>query len=259
MASPTPQLKSSKLIQELGEMLRLGETLDELSYRRIVRELECDETVNGISALGFAHAAAGKIEKAIDLFEWATQFNEQSIALNFCYVLHVSGFHQRYQEVIFPFADKFGTKGLTISAAGEAYTQGDAELFEHYMNKHISLLSEDEGRSFAMEYKDRIKQEIADAYSSTNCTGEQFRLLNKVIHQVLSKYNAQTVLTEVSHNGAGCYVVDIKDKSPREIAEMNYKLAELICMEELLDDCSLIARFSPDRGISREDIYAYQE
>lgn len=257
MASPTPQLKSSGLVQELGEMLRLGEALDEFSYRRIVRELESDNSANGISALGFAHAAAGKIDDAISLFEWATQFNEQSIALNFCYVLHVNGFYQKYREVIFPFADQFYTKGLTISAAGEAYTLGDIALFEHYMDKHISLLSEDEGRSFAMEYKDRIKQEIADAYSSTNCTSEQFKLLNQVIHQVLSNYKAKTALTELSHNGVGCYVVDVIDKTPREIAEMNYSLAELICMEELLDDCSLIARFSPDRGINREDIYAY--
>lgn len=259
MAAGIPKEKSLQLIEKYGDMLRDGLSLNDIEYMRAVRELEQVYSSNSVSALGILHALAGKTDKADKLFEsevWRTD-NPQAVALNHCFMLQYTGRFERVRQLSYIYADRFESKKFSRMAYSHAYRYGDREALENYMDMHIKLLSEEEGRSMAEKHKFELISEVDDAYSS-GCTKEQFFLLASLTHEVIQDYSAKAGRIEVSKNGSNSYIVDIYEKNSNEIARMNFSLAEKICMDERLDTCELTARFSSERklhtGVSYDSI-----
>lgn len=52
MAGCVPKEKAGELIELYGDMLEAGTPINELEYRRAVRDLEKENTANAVSALG---------------------------------------------------------------------------------------------------------------------------------------------------------------------------------------------------------------
>ncbi|OWY78837.1 hypothetical protein [Pantoea sp. AMG 501] len=250
MAAQNPQEKSVELIQMYGDMLQLGISINEMDYMRGVRELEKLNTINSCSALGLLHAIAGKKDKANAVFERALlHSDDESLAVNFCFMLDKTEQYELLASTIFNFATKFETKRFTRMAYSYAYRFGLREELATYMDKHIKLLSEREDRDMAEKHKNELISELNDAYESTGCTVEQFQLISKITNSVVRKYEAKTGRVEVSRNGNRSYVIDILNQDVEIIAEMNFTLAEEICAEDRLDGCELTARFSPYREL----------
>ncbi|WLO83411.1 hypothetical protein NHB29_11900 [Pantoea agglomerans] len=250
MAALIPQEKSVELIQTYGGMLQEGISINELEYMRSVKELDRFNSVNSLSALGFLHAIAGKFAKANDTFERALLlYDDQSLAVNFCYMLDKTQQFELLGDVVYRMANRFETKQITKMAYSYAYRFGNREALIEFMDKHIKLLSEEEGRDMAEKHKHELLGELNDAYHSTGCSEKQLQLISKITNSVIKEYGAKVGRIEVSRNGSRSYVVDILNKDPELIAEMNYRLAEVICEEEELDDCELTARFSPFRDL----------
>ncbi|MDK9356745.1 hypothetical protein [Lelliottia wanjuensis] len=250
MAAGVPQEKAVEQLQMYAEMLRSGISILELDYRRGMRELEGIRTVNAISALGILHAVAGHEERAIAHFEDALLgIDDIVLAHNFMFVLKLTNNNELILDYAYDLADRFGGKQLTNLAYSTAYRFGDIEKTIKYIDQHNRLLSEEEGRAMAEKHKLELISELEDAYRTSGCSSEQFELLARVVGRVLKSYSAETGLFEVSRNGNSSYVVDILNKSPVEIAEMNFYLAEEICAEPDLDDCRLTARFSVEREL----------
>ncbi|MFS7251242.1 hypothetical protein AB6869_09995 [Rahnella rivi] len=251
MAAGIPLEKSVQLLETYGDMLTLGMSINDIDYMRAVKELEQFQTANAVSALGILYAVAGKIPKANKFFEESLDLTNDSaiVAINHCFMLQATGQFDILRGKIFAYAERFQTKNLTRLAYSSAYRFGDREALERFMDMHIKLLSEDEGRIMAEEHKLELLEELDDAYASSGCTKEQFYLLASILQKVSKEFSALNGRAEVSKNGNNCYIVDIKNKDPKTIAEMNYTLAERVCMEELLDNCELIGRFSPPREL----------
>jgi hypothetical protein len=76
------------------------------------------------------------------------------------------------------------------------------------------------------------------------CTRGQFQLLMKIVSRVTREYSAQTDFAEISRGDCPCYVVEVFNKDPATVTDMNFSLAEAVCDESALDDCELIAYFS---------------
>ncbi|HDL6968771.1 TPA: hypothetical protein PXM11_001877 [Yersinia enterocolitica] len=251
MAAGIPLEKAVELLETYGEMLSSGSSINEMDYMRAAKEIGQFKTANAVSALGILHAVAGKIAKANKFFEESLESTDDaaSVAMNYCFMLQTTGQSDLLHEKTFYFAEKFQTKLLTKIAYSTAYRFGDREALERFMDMHIKLLSEDEGRDMAVKHKIELVNELDDAYKTSGCTKEQFYLLAKIVHDISNEFGASNGRFEVSKNSNNCYVVDILNKDPKSIAEMNYALAERICMEDRLDDCELIARFSPVREL----------
>ncbi|ASL90841.1 hypothetical protein BVG97_06950 [Serratia marcescens] len=251
MAAGIPKEKSVELLTTYGEMLKLGIAINDFDYMRGVRELEKIRTPASISALGVLHAVAGRFSKAEQLFESAVnEINDpHSVAINYCVVLEVTGNMAKLRDKIYEFAERFETKTFTKMAYSIAYRTGDRDALEMFMDKHIKLLSEDEGRTMAEKHKLELLGEVDDAYNTSGCTKEQFFLLASITQNVCKEFSVKTGRVEVSKNNNMSYVIDLHDIDPKIIAQMNYVLAERICMEEALDNCSLTARFSPFREL----------
>lgn len=250
MAALIPQEKSAELIRTYGDMLQLGISISEMDYMRGVRELEKLDSVNSCSALGFLHAIAGKSNKANSVFERGLiTHNDDSLAVNYCYMLDKTSQYDLLGEVVYLMANRFETKGFTKMAYSYAYRFGDREALVEYMDKHIRLLSDAEGRDKAEKHKHELLSELNDAYENTRCTKKQLQLISKITHAVINKHGAKAGRIEVSRNGSKSYVIDIMDKDANSIADMNFCLANAICAEDELDGCELTARFSPFRDL----------
>lgn len=250
MAAGVPQEKAVEQLQMYAEMLRSGISILELDYRRAIRELEAIRTVNSVSALGILHAVAGHADRAIAHFENALfEFDDVSLAHNLMFVLKHTNNNDLLLDYVYDLADRFGGKQLTYIAFSTAYQYGDLAKTIKYIDLHNRLLSEEEGRTLAEKHKTELISELEDAYRTSGCSAEQFELLARVVSKVIKTYSAEPGLFDASRNGNASYVVDILNKSPAEIAEMNFYLAEEICAEPNLDDCRLTARFSVKREL----------
>lgn len=250
MAAGIPQEKSVELLKTYGDMLYLGMSINDIDFMRGVRELDKIGSSNSVSALGFLYAIAGKLDKSNKIFLDALSATEDSsIALNHLFMLENTLQFDVFREYIYEYASIYETKKFTKIAYSHAYRFGDREPLITFMDKHIKLLSKEEGRDMAEKHKLELISELDDAYATTGCTHEHFILLAKITSSVIKDYAATTGKIEVSKHSNGSYVIDIKNKTPSIIAEMNYSLAEKICSEDKLDDCELTARFSPERNL----------
>lgn len=251
MAAGVPQEKAVELLKTYGDMLKLGIALNDMDYMRGLRELEKTDTSNSQSALGLLHAVAGRLPKANLAFEEGLRLNpkDHSLAINYCFMLQSTDQYFLFKRYAYEFADRFQSKKFSKMAYSLAYRSGDMNALTKYMDMHIKLLSIEEGRLMAEKHKVELEQELKDAYETTNVTPEQFDLLAKIIISVSNEFKATIGRVEVSKKSNRSYVIDVTDKSPEEIAEMNYALAEKICLEDKLDECDLIARFSFKREL----------
>lgn len=263
MASGTPKEKSVEFIKMYGDMLVSGIRItDEVMYRRSIREIEREglPSENSACALAFLHAIAGKKEKAHLLFiESYDHFKSQRIANNHIVMLHMTGMHELEWNYSCKYADELVTKKLTRHAYSHSYRFGSMDKLVKYFDKHISLLSVEEGRDMAELHKDELISELSDAYQTSGCSEEQFLALVRVVLSVAEKFDAQIGAVEASCNSNSCYTTEIKNKSPKDIAAMNFALAEAVCDEPNLDDCALIARYSPVRKLHAGVSYGYSE
>lgn len=250
MAALVPQEKSVELIGTYGDMLQLGISIGDMDYMRGVRELEKLSSANSCSALGFLHAIAGKIQKANSVFERGlVAYNDDSLAINYCYMLDKTSQYELLGEIVYSMAKRFETKDFTKMAYSYAYRFGDRKALNDFMDKHIKLLSDAEGRDMAEKHKHELLSELNDAYENAQCTQKQLQLIAKITHSVIREHRAKAGRIEVSKNGSRSYVIDIMDKDAFSISQMNFDLAAAICAEDDLDGCALTARFSPFRDL----------
>ncbi len=253
----SPRLKADERFQELSKIYVKNESISEWDFHAIERELKDDKSIAGVSALSLAYATYDRLEDAASCLEDYLPYGDAGLATLYFSFLFRSQRLAKINQEIFSFADKFQTKWFTASAASIAYTFGSISLCGDFMNKHIKLLSSEEGREKAMQHKEDLLNDMISAYDASGCSNEQYRLIAELSHKILREFNVQSSKLEISGKGGGSYVVEVKSDSAQEIVKMNRCLAEAICMEDRLDNCKLIARFSPDRNLKPEIAYAY--
>lgn len=260
MAAGIPKERSVELIEMFGDMLCSDVSIIEIDYWRFARELERIDTANAKNALGLLHAVAGKFDKSFEVYESALELHDEpSLAHNYCFVIEKSGDIELLRSKAYEYADRFGSKRLTSMAYNFAYQFGQRDKLVKYIDQHIKLLSEDEGRSLAEKHKTELLAELDLAYSGSGCTEQQFQTLAGIMMRITINHDAKPSLVEASRSQSRSIVLDIINKDPKTIAKMNFELAEAVCMEPILDGCELIGRFSPKRDLNTGVSYVHTE
>lgn len=259
MATGIPGEKSAEFIVVLGSMLKSRATFNELSYRRFLREIGKVNSANSASALGLFYAVAGELDKSNAIFDEACyKYADNSVCKNHLIALGYTGQTNLLKNKSYEYADRYESKELSMIAYTYAYWFGDREGVIRYMDKHIRLLSAEEGRELAEKQKEELLSDLNDAYEASGCSEEQFEKLALIIFQVANNFDADIFRIEAGRKGNSCYVADINNKDPKTIAKMNSTLAEAVCNEPMLDDCNLIGRFSPQRQLHGDIGYGYK-
>ena len=245
MAAGIPLEKAKEYLEQFNALLLEQEVLDPFTEKRVREELSASPTPATNIALSYLDAITGKVESALRYLRVSLEVNDVNLAMHYHHILLNTFSYNELREACIPLAKKYPTKIFSHNAYSWAYRYGEREQLEFYMKEHIKLLSESEGRSNAMKHKEELLAEMDNFYSTTQCSKEQFQTLASIIWALLSEYKAATGFIQLS--GSGCYIVDVKNLEPKAIAKMNFELADRVCAESKLDDCSLLARFSSPR------------
>ena len=247
MAAGIPLEKAQKYIEQFNAHLMEQEGIDPFSEKRIREELSASPTPATNIALSYLDAITGKVESALRYLRVSLEVNDVNLAMHYHHILLNTFSYNELRDTCILLAKQYPTKIFSHNAYSWAYRYGEREQLEFYMEDHIKLLSESEGRSNAMKHKEELLAEMDNFYSTTQCSKEQFQTLASIIWALLSEYKAATGFIHLS--GSGCYIVDVKNLEPKAIAKMNFELADRVCAESKLDDCSLLARFSSPRQL----------
>ncbi|EQB4675863.1 hypothetical protein ACU60M_03400 [Klebsiella aerogenes] len=247
MAAGIPLEKAQKYAEQFNALLLAHEGIDPFTEKRIREELSGSPTPATNIALCYLDAITGKLENALRYLRLCLEVDDVTLAMHYHHILLQTFSYTELSDVCVLLADKYRTKIFSYNAYSWAYRFGEREQLEFYMEEHIRLLSESEGRSKAMKHKEELLAEMDSFYSATHCTKHEFHTLASIIWELLSEYKAMTGFIQLS--GSGCYVVDINNLDPKAIAKMNFDLADRVCAEAALDDCSLLARFSSPRQL----------
>ncbi|HEN3281719.1 TPA: hypothetical protein U5D21_003601 [Yersinia enterocolitica] len=255
-----PKLKVDERYEELmGKLLR-REPIDEMTFRIIRNEIGNASSPTEFVTLGLAYLTFSKHEEAMAIFDKGLLLNDIHFARTYCHILHLIGDIKRLDEIIYSFADIYKTKWFSFNAASSAYLVGKISLCNKYLDMHIKMLSEEENRDSAVKFQQEILEDMSSTYVESGCTQEQYQIVGTIVHRILGQYHIGSTRTEISGKAGGSYVIEVHSSlavTPKLIAEMNRELADAICMDERLDDCKLIARFSANRNQSTGASYAY--
>lgn len=249
MAAGIPLEKARERLEEFNSLLMQQETIDPFTERTYRTELLSSETELTNIALSYLDVLTGKVDSALAYLRLSLTVNDVNLAYHYHHILMQTFNYSELKNVCEELAKKYKTKIFTYNAYSWAYRYGEREKLEFFIDEHIKLLSEEEGRVEAMKHKEELLSEMDGIFASSNCSSEQFQTLASIIWSLMSEYNALSGFVNLSGRGSGCYVVDIKNLDPKTIAKMNFDLADRICADERMDDCALLARFSSPREL----------
>ncbi|CNF48515.1 hypothetical protein [Yersinia mollaretii] len=254
----SPRLKVDERFDELLEKYHAKLEIDEIHFHTIKNEMKGINSPQAIATMALAYATFDKLDMAIESMESWLQYADVNFATLYCSLLFRNQDFKKIHSVIYDFADKYSSKWLTFNAASFAYSFGYTSLCGEFMDKHIRLISDDEGRDMAVKHKEDVLNDLYSAYEKSGCTPAQFELIGLIAHKIMGQYSMPSSKVEVSGRNGGDYVIDIDTKDADMVVEMNKKLAEAICLEDGLDGCNLIARFTPDRNQKPGVAYVYK-
>lgn len=257
MSAPNLALKCTEHFDKLKQLIILDEQLDLFSFRVICNDCRKINDLFSITVLAMAHFLVGKTEEAQKLFEDNFYRMDSIFAHNYIILLANMHEYEKRRKAAFELADKYPSKVLTMIAANEAYALGKISLYEKFMDSHIKLLSEEEGRSDAMRHKEDMVNELDSFYRESGCTSQQFELVGTMMNVVLAKHKVAPVSCDVGASFGGSYVIDVKSKFNNKVLAMNNDLAEMVCDNPLMEGCNIVARFSPDRNAIQGAKYVY--
>lgn len=252
-----PKLKAEERFDQLLDVFHSDELLDEMTFRIILRETQGKSSHLDRTVEGLAFVSRGKVEEGIAILGELLPTGDANFSKLFCHILFKTANLEKADACIYSLADKHQSKWLTFHAASTGYLLGRLSKCAEFLDKHIKLLSPDEMREEAELFKAEAINDLDSAYRESGCTPDHLRMLGLTVDKVLRNYPSSACRAEISGRSGGSYVVEVINASPKQIAAMNAKLADEICMIEDLDDCRVVARFSVDRKHKGGSQYAF--
>lgn len=251
MSAGIPLEKAQQYVEDLKAMLDANETLDAFTEKKWRAELSSTNTTLTNLALAYLDVLTNKKESGLKFFRLCldASIKDFGLATHYHHVLLATKSYSEMRRVAYTLAEKYPSKMFSHVAYSWAYRYGERQELERFIDEHIKLLSEDEGRGDAVKHKDELLSEMDAIYDSSRCSRVQFHALASIIWSVLSDYKANTGFVQLSGRSGGAYVVDVKNLDSKTIAKMNFELADRICDDEQLDGSPLVARFSSPRKL----------
>ncbi|WP_241603823.1 hypothetical protein [Rosenbergiella nectarea] len=252
-----PLLKSQERFNELHLLISQGKELDLWTFRDTCKEFEDDFSVYGQLVIALAHIAHGKIDDGLDRIEVLLSCNNLEVARLYCRYLSKYSRLERLDKCIYNLSEQFASKELSYRAGGTAFLMGRISLCKTHLQKHASMLSEEEGRATAEAFMNEMIDDMNEAYKASGCTLDQYSTLAITMFNIAEEFGYERISAGVSGRHGGSYTVELPDANPATIAEMNDVLADTIATIDLLDDCNLVARFSVERSHVNGVAYDY--
>lgn len=251
------KLKAEERISDLLNQIYSDEPLDLWSFRDLEAEFGKLQTSLNKAVMGLAYVAKGDVNLGLTLLKELIPHGDAMFARIYCRLLERFSRLDELDEIIYSLADKYQTKWFCYKAGGIAYLVGRLSKCSEYLEKHYKMLSAEEQRDTAENFRQEAVDDMDAAYKASGCTAEQYRQVGLAVSRVLAAFPPAKYRTNISGASGGSYLVEILDATPEQVSIMNMKLADEICSVDLLDNCNLIARFSVERPLAKGIDYAY--
>ncbi|MGE4706241.1 hypothetical protein [Yersinia enterocolitica] len=246
-----PKLKSEEYYNTLQENLINGGELSEFEYKKILKDLNNDQSSVAICAIGFAHAIVGNDKDAINWFESYAPFSNLFILQGYGSLLRFLGNNKKLISLTLDYSDTFKDIWFSWMSMEYYYIIGDIENSARKAREFLSMLPENKERA-----ENSIAQQLDSlslVYSSGCCTPEQFKMVSDLTLDILDKHGYPFRYVELFYyEGEGAsYEVGISlDKEDfTTLSRLNDELIKKMIKIKELDTCEVTPCFS-DGGMS---------
>lgn len=235
-----PQLatKASKLSSELTVYLTDGERLDDVSFRRYLREIEAlkDRVVEDyLKALVFG--AYGRVDDAIAHFELSLQTcRNDVVAKNFLVYLSDFGTLRKSFTTSIQLAEQFVSPFIYLHAYENSLFLGQMDLAEKYYRSYCKLFSEEELESMDNKLDD-VLFEVNSFKELANLSGKEYELLLDNVTNILDAHKIRQSAMKfygISEEKVNAMIMVVKTSDVDLLADMNVELAFSIAEHDCL-------------------------
>ncbi|CDH24369.1 hypothetical protein [Xenorhabdus bovienii] len=254
----SPQHSIDEALKDLIEKLNKKQSINDFEYFRLLQQAKKGNALINTLTEGVVNIVYGKIDDGLSIIKpyifagdlyYATLYSQSLFA-----------FHKAEEllNVIFKLSDQYNSsKLLSFQAYSVATNIGNIELMDKYMDRHLSLLSQDEGKDDALTLAESHDRDIHKIYEMNLCSQEQFKRLFLYTEGILNTYPRMPTKHAICSDDDLGYLVELEGVASKVIVEMNNLLAEKVCSDEEMDSCELIARFAYLAPNWKGQFYAY--
>lgn len=239
-----PAIKSAEISTELTAYLTEGERLDEVSFRRYLRDIDAlkDPVAEDyLKALVFG--AYGREDDAIAHFERSLQVcHNEVVAKNFLVYLSDFGSLTASFTKSVELAEKYVSPFIYQHAYENCIFVGRMDLAEKYYHSYVKLFSGEALES--MENKlDDVLFEVNAFKHSAGFSGLEYELLFKTLTQIMDSHKLHPLALkfyDLAEEKVNTLVVVTKTPDVSLLADMNVELAFSVAEH----DCFMHKNFS---------------
>jgi len=243
-----PQSKPVEYYNEFQERMFNEDSLSELEYKRALKLLNNNKSIEAICAVGLAHALMGRKADAVNWFESLAPFTDLFILKSYGSVLRFFGENKKLIKLSLGYADSFKDAWFSWKNMDYYYTIGDISNSARKAREFLSMLLNDENKKRA-EYSIAQQLEVLSLiYSSGHCTPEQFTVFSDLVFDILDKHEIPIRYVEMFYwgeDGTSYEIgVPIKKGDFTTLRKLNDELIKRIVKIEELDGCEVMPCFT---------------
>lgn len=227
-----PAQKASIISEQLTKYLAERTKLDDVSFRRCLREIEgLKDYASEHYLKALAYGAYGKVDEAIAYFEGSLQnFSNDVVAKNFIVFLSDYGTLGKSFETSIKLAERYVSPFIYLHAYENAIFVGEMSVAEKYYNAYAKVLGEEEAAKMPNKYHE-VASDVDAFMQLANLTSLEYKLLFQNITSIMDENKVQPSRMKfynVTEEKLNAIVVMINTNDTNLIADMNIELAFLI-------------------------------
>ncbi|MDQ7769458.1 hypothetical protein NMF47_13210 [Serratia nevei] len=248
-----PQSESVEYYNDFIVRIANGGTISEFEYKRTLKLLSKDKSVEAICAIGLAHTLFGRETDAINWFKELTPFTNLFILKSFGVVLRHFGRNKELINLSLGYADHFRDIWFSWMNMDYYYTIGDISNSARKAREFLSMMPDNANKERAEYSISRQLDSLSLVYSSGHCTPEQFRMVSDLVLDVLDENKIHLLNVEVffwGDDGTSYEArIPLEKGDFKTLRKLNNEVIKRIITKEELDSCEVTPCFT-DGGLS---------
>ncbi|MGE6468071.1 hypothetical protein [Serratia proteamaculans] len=245
-----PQSKSIEYYNVFIERIGNNGTISELEYKRALKSLSNDQSIEAICAIGLAHALVGREVDAINWFKTLTPFTNLFVLKSFGVVLRHFGRNKELINLSLGYADHFRDVWFSWMSMEYYYIIGDISNSARKAREFLNMLHNNDNKKHAEYSITQQLNSLSLVYSSGYCTPEQFKEISDLVMDILDNHGYAFRYIELFYyegEGASYEVgIDLDKDDFNTLSVLNTEVVKRMIEIKDLDNCDLTPCFSCD-------------
>lgn len=250
-----------KTIDEVIEILKVsidsGEPIDPFTYKKYESiGLNVASYSEKFQFFGFLYGSVRREQEAIDNFRKAASFGNITAARNYLAYLAKTRNYDLYHEEVFRLATELPDTTLCIRARNTAYSFGDIDKADFFVNKAIAMTREDSHRESLRKENQEQRELIEKFMGISGLSKEDLLDFNLLVVNLTRKYQVNAISHDfycgVDGNEAAV-ICEVVCQDPEILSALDIDIATEIATNSHYCSKNITAWFS---GVNESSIEA---